>query len=381
MERKMTKDKINFNISAIIGNGFDIKILKGLGFKNDRLPTFVNFYIWLEKRHFDPTNLLLQEINKRKSAEDDIKSWTDLEDIIADLINSEQANEQSTIFRDIGIIKQQFTLFLNEIITSSDIIDIAQKYDQKKLGKATIESFYREITSRDKEGLKGLGEVWVKHYVHYHWHFLNLNYTTVLDNYFQFELDPHPFQYSDNNLTINSGEPSIGVSGPWTPQVKLSTSFYHPHGVQDVPGSMLLGTAGEKLEDGNGSNRTSKKDSDAWKYNKPYIGRLEEKYGYIIDNTNLFIIFGSSLGESDRYWWSSVIDKVISEDAAELIIYWYNIEGVTEADIINKIYKFGNNTDREVLREIFESRTRVILYSDQENERLQYGFLENDFPS
>jgi len=44
---------------------------------------------------------------------------------------------------------------------------------------------------------------------------------------------------------------------------------------------------------------------------------------YIIDNTNLFILFGVSLGDTDKKWWEKIANR-LQQDEARMIIFHYD---------------------------------------------------------
>ena len=46
----------------------------------------------------------------------------------------------------------------------------------------------------------------------------------------------------------------------------------------------------------------------------------------MFNETELFIIYGCSIGKSDNWWWSRIYKRLISENPAELIIYNYGNE-------------------------------------------------------
>ena len=69
----------------------------------------------------------------------------------------------------------------------------------------------------------------------------------------------------------------------------------------------------------------------------------------------MFIIYGCSIGESDKWWWSKIYDKV-SNNNAELIIYNYGSE---ERDVV--IDKFIRSCGLSTMgNEIFRDNVYVI---------------------
>lgn len=340
-------DDLDENITAIVGNGFDIALLKSIGGAPNQLTTFSSFYNWLTQRHFESSNLIFAELKKRK-LDGDVE-WDNVEKIIADTISDN--NGTSNVLNDVEIIRQQLSLFINEIVTPEKLIEISELSQKDTLGKQTFASFAADLSTP----LEGFSNRWKENHKRYHWKFFNLNYTSILENYFWIVLDPHPFKSSNNNFQMN---PIPGDN--WKPFVQLDFEFFHPHGFQNIPSSILLGS-GNLKNVGEGS----------WKYDKTYAGKITQKYEPFIKNTQLFIIFGTSLGESDEYWWNCILTKLMTDDECELIIYWYQFDNKSETDIIEKFIKVSG-INKEEIHESVEDRIRVILFSDEKP--LKYGF-------
>lgn len=58
------------------------------------------------------------------------------------------------------------------------------------------------------------------------------------------------------------------------------------------------------------------------RFNKSYWVQSNQKYKSYFDDVKLFIIYGTSIGETDNWWWRNVYNCLLSGNS-ELIIYFY----------------------------------------------------------
>lgn len=219
------------------------------------------------------------------------KNWADMEQIIEKIVKENPDDEKA--IGDITIMKQQFTLFLNEVVGPKDLIEISELSKQYKLGASTFSRFNGDIEDEGRS-LKKFHEIRPHHYVTYYWEFFNLNYTSIVENYFTIDLHPEPFYTSINNFTLQSNPLT---NSTWRPFVRLNFDFHHPHGEQNIYNSILIGSSFLNVER-----------QKSYRFEKDFFGRLDYKYSDYLEKTDLFIIFGSSLSISDYYWWEKIVD-------------------------------------------------------------------------
>lgn len=101
----------------------------------------------------------------------------------------------------------------------------------------------------------------------------------------------------------------------------MPIDIFHPHGIQDVPKFLLFGI----------ENKNYCKPKDPRRvFVKFYWAQCQTKYYDKFNETELFIIYGCSIGESDNWWWNRIFERLISENTAELIIYNYGNESEDE---------------------------------------------------
>ena len=127
----------------------------------------------------------------------------------------------------------------------------------------------------------------------------------------------------------------------------INTDIIHPHGQESIPRSLLFGSNCERFKDN--------KDLD--RFNKEYWARYDVKYSTLLKETELYIIYGSSIGESDSWWWTKICESL--KNGAELIVYSYKHE-FSSLDFVNKYVKIAD-------RKFVLSRIFVVDYNNAKN--------------
>ena len=202
----------------------------------------------------------------------------------------------------------------------------------------------------------------------YNFLFINFNYTSLLDNYLYLDktqFDPHPYNRSDRQTDFhpNPRGHNVPLPGPRTrcesqsfsAATYLATDIIHPHGTQSTPRSLLFG-----IDPREG-------DEDGRALSKPYWAQNEREYADLFPNTNLFIIFGTSLGSTDRWWWHNILATLQRQDAQQpdILIYWYDNIGETTPDSVKaRLIEASGFEVTDELRQAVNAHTRIILYDN-----------------
>lgn len=331
---KLSGDKEN-KIVVLVGNGFDIQILKHFKSTIDTsYPSFYNFLNWKYAAKVQ-NNVIIQKMKGDKELGKE--SWSDFENTIKEIIKREYETKEEIFDNEqyisaLSELQNCFTDFLNTIVTS----ELLSKVD--KLGKIfkapefggreslplnTMQSFIGDLTKKEREKLQF--KLKISHHNIIDFTFINFNYTPLFDNYITLDkkkFDPHGYKNSPNNF-----HPQLAFDG--TKQeiyTQLVTRIFHPHGYQHTPRSMLFGfdNPGQIISNYKGDLYTNKEVQDYVKYFlKPYWAENDRNYKKYLDEAELFIVFGHSIGDSDRYWWQSIAQNLIQRNS-ELIIYNYS---------------------------------------------------------
>lgn len=269
--------------------------------------------------------------------------------------------------------------------------DVLKKYlwDGDSRKPLTLISFQNFLGDLDEEEL---GSAKMKDEVDNHirdntrtvfnFHFINFNYTFLFDNYIyldQEQFTPKPYNRSNCNISFHPNPHGYN----WTEKSNRDTSHssllvthapIHPHGIQTVPRSILFGI---DAGDGGVTPETygSIEKHPEWKFAKPYWAQNTLKYGPLIEEADYFIIFGTSLGKTDRWWWESIGERIDNKnDNLEVFLYEWMENGVKDLGCKARENakeearkKFAKAAGCDDYKEVQE-KVRVVLY-DNETER------------
>lgn len=353
--------KAQHNIMALIGNGFDIQILKALDF--DKTTSYIDFYEWLqEKNTISSENLIFSNMKEEKQRGHEL--WSNFELGLLNLCIQRRTPENE-LYRDLIEIQSLFATYLNEIITATTLSSIGEVSSKNKLAVNTMGRFVADLDYEDYSRFRFYRET--NHYHLYNWLFVNFNYTTIFDNYIHLDkeqFEPHPYKYADRNFTFYPYDNKYKLrysTTKWSSY--LLTEIIHPHGMQSVPKSMIFGFD---------SNQGYQ---DSYTFAKPYWGQNNKKYHHLFPDTRLFIIYGHSLGETDKWWWQNIIQALLNTDA-ELIIYYYTPQDKThlhKTDIKNEFIDAACLEFSDEQKETLENKIFIVTFSET-TEKVAFAF-------
>lgn len=331
------------NIMVLVGNGFDIDLLQRYGTRQidgrNILTTYQDFFkesVLLKDKNNKViqdfiNSIFFKELKKRYKNQDG--NWADFESWLPEIINCYTIQELSD---GLNSLQSFFSYFL-DFVVNKDVKYIVNQMAQQGETSPAIKSlsyFLKDLSEEEYENLFFPQTTTYKDVFNYL--FVNFNFTSLLDNYiyldknaFDIHRDKHDirnFQFYPNpkpRSTIYGGEINntkwINEGTSWSSV--LHTQVIHPHGQQNIPRSLLFGAEfdidDEMLQD----NRKKSK------FNKEYWAQYSLEYEDLIDQTQLFIIYGSSIGESDKWWWKEICSRLTKSygnyPSAELIVYSY----------------------------------------------------------
>ncbi len=312
-------------IMVFIGNGFDISVLKKYG--KGITTSYDSFYSFFKYKYpGNNNNLLIAQMEKAK--EIGKENWSDFEAILDEKLYTLPRNEKEQVNKlneDLREIQQAFSRFLNDVIDNDIINNISEANDiivenNENCAKRLLKgSFLNDLSKEQYESMSFHNKFDNNENLKYI--FINFNYTSLLDNYLYLKkeiFDPNPFSTSNNNIVLNLNPNKFQHSGFPDPYMKLMPiDIFHPHGIQDVPKSLLFGVENKGYCHIRDYRRV---------FVKSLWAQCSPKYHDKFAATELFIIYGSSIGESDNWWWSRIYKRLTDEVPAELIIYNYGNE-------------------------------------------------------
>lgn len=358
---KVNDARRQHNIMVLVGNGFDIQALSDLKVRGDT--KYTSFYYFLKSRSFNTHNLIYAQMSELEA--DGAENWSDVEGAIDQL--NRAGTPVATITDAMHEIQSEFARFLDQLVTPSTL---AQLNDRTVAYKMTLASFVEflgdlvdpvEYSRMIFPASVDIGDI-------YNFLFINFNYTSLLDNYLYLDKTqfvPHPYIHSDRQTSFhpNPRGHNVTLLGPrmtcerqdFSAASYLATDILHPHGTQSTPRSLLFGI--DPRED----------DETARELSKPYWAQNERKYADLFPDTNLFIIFGTSLGSTDRWWWLNILSTLQRQDAQrpDILIYWYNDSGTaTPASVRDRLIEASGLPATDELLQAVTAHVRIILYDN-----------------
>lgn len=351
--------RAQYNVLALVGNGFDIQALSGLGSPSDT--RYESFYHYLKYRKFDSRNKIFECMEILRGIAD---NWSDIESAIGRLLTNDRVSP-SVIAADLKGVQREFSTFLDQVVTPEILTRLSDHAISNSSSMLSFTEFLGDIQDADEyynmrlPRRINIGDL-------FNFKFVNFNYTTLLDDFVyldQVQFDPHPYEWSDRNINFHPnphGHPSSDEYPDFRPErgsfymaSYLVSEVIHPHGIQYTPRSLLFG-----VDDA---------PKHARKLAKPYWAQNKVKYGPLFPETDLFIVFGCSLGETDRWWWRAIVDGLRANEQADLIIYWRRGADEVALTVEEMRQRFANaagySGDVEV-RDLLTKKARVVLYDD-----------------
>ena len=343
-----------YNVLALVGNGFDIQALTSLGSLTDT--RYESSYHFLKYRKFNPSNRILGRMESLRSS--GAEDWSDVERAIGELHLTDRVAPDA-IAADLKEVQREFANFLDGVATPDVLSQLGEAAVEHELTVFSFTEFLGDVAEANEyHKMKlptrlNIGDV-------FNFKFVNFNYTTLLDDFVyldQDQFEPHPYETSDRNITFRPnprGHEGARERAGFRMVSYLVSEVVHPHGIQSTPRSLLFGV--DEV-----SNRRARKLS------KPYWAQNNLKYGDLFSTTDVFIIFGCSLGETDRWWWRSIVDGLRQNEHADLILYWRRGSadtGLTAAGLRDKLASAAGFAAHDGVAELLEERVRVVLYDD-----------------
>ena len=325
------------NIMALFGNGVDIQLMEYL--KSPYRTSYQNFYNYLCYKNFDKDNIIFQKMTVDKKDNENnsnIKqNWSDFENSLIEIFNENNYINEARLTNDFNHFQVEFSNFLNDIITPNMLAQIGNDSSKSELAISSFQKFLADLDESNFRKLSFPSKLY--HYKLFNWEILNFNYTSMLDNILVLDkeqYDPHPWPHADRQISFAANPNNFTNDHcSWDSSTYFSsylmTNITHPHGYQNVPKSMLFGFDNEN-QITNVDNRNKAKN-----FLKPYWAQNDKKYKSYFNNTDLFILYGLSLGDSDFWWWNNILNSLLETDS-ELIIYNYNSNNESDSETINR---------------------------------------------
>lgn len=329
------------NILFMIGNGFDIN----LGMKT----SYSNFYEYYLSIPCDNNiiNKFKKDIDNPKN-----KKWSDLELALGKYsINIDNEDDYILIIEDINKNLKEYLASEN----NNYVIDVLTDFV-----KSELMNFVKYFSNKSKATYNS----YVKEECNKNYNFISFNYTNTLEKIFK--VTP-PLTVSNKN--INNKLYSIIIN-----------KIIHVHGT--LNDSMILGV-NDETQISNFLLRTNRVKEYLIKpeMNENSETLRDEECSKLISEANIVIIYGMSIGDTDKYWWEMLMKKFISDPEMIIVIVNYdeNYESVfkhlyiqKKRDIKEKLLKYVKNIDKNItVRQELEKRIIVELNTNMFNFKIK----------
>ncbi len=278
------------NITYIIGNGFDLCL--GL---NTRYSDFYDYY----QNQLSPS----EEVKQLKANIDRNKeNWADLELALGEYTpNFKDSNSATEVMKDLCDHLTEYLKLQSFLIPQSN-----EKIKEEMLRcMANPNEFFlpadrEQIRSYYSDRLPAHGKITI----------LSLNYTPSIERILDYK--------GNQPISIDSNDSWLGYGTKVHPVL-------HPH--HTLNGTIIVGLNDESQI----ANQTLLGDEKFKEYfikpacNKMLSFRTEDQCSDVINNSDLFVIFGSSLGATDKLWWQKIANRMVNSDSL-LLLFIYNRE-------------------------------------------------------
>ena len=300
-------------ITFLLGNGFDIQC----GLKT----SYLDFYKYILKKKYsidltkeidkEPAlkidNIIYSEIYKSK---DKIENWADLEFQLG-VFTKRLKKRLNELDQDVQKIANKFLNDfeilledLNDYLKSIQIQDdVKIKEDFSDVLYTTMNDFFYGVLQRENDELNN---ILVDNYSsHFNYRCISFNYTNTLKKVIQSCSEvsmPNRLNNSSHSHIFDKEIINVhGVIGRYltlglNDETQLATDFFDMSDLNDL-------IKPKSLEN-----------------NREYMRRDAEN---LIDNSDIIVIFGMSIGSTDKHWWEKIAYSLMNSKNKKLIIHLY----------------------------------------------------------
>lgn len=337
------------NITYIIGNGFDINL--GLKTRYD------DFYKWYAEQNREATLEVVKTfkseisdyINNMCQKKGAAIDWSDLELALGQYSENVPEDQFRTLLLDIADnLKAYLKIEYSNIHKGAFDIERFKSYLENPIADHFVESRRKILQIFQDQQTSGIDI-----------RIISFNYTNTIEDLLDFR----------GELSWQSKNDQ---------KVELKDIIHIHHCLFDE--NILVGVNDVKQI----SNEDYHDNLDICDvFVKPSANRILGNYvewvsESIIEDTDLFVLYGTSVGETDRFWWNKVANRLLkSEDSARMIWFVHNKNMTSHADLLypsvsrDVIPRFARlagvpNTSVETLeKRIFVTLSNKMFYFPQ----------------
>ena len=300
-------------ITFLLGNGFDIQC----GLKT----SYIDFYKYILKKKYSINltkeidkelalkidNIIYSEIYKSK---DNIETWADLEFQLGVFtkrlqkrlseLNQDVQKISNKFLNDFEILKEDLSEYLKSIQIQDDV-KISEDFSDILFD--TMNNFFDGVLSQEYDEIKRM--LVQNNNSNFNYHCISFNYTNSLQKIVQNSNERrrrNTFNSTSNDQIFFSSIVNVhGVTDNFltlglNDETQLATDFFDTTDLNDL-------IKPKSLEN-----------------NREYMRRDAEN---LIDKSDIIVIFGMSIGATDKHWWERIANILINSKNKKLIIHYY----------------------------------------------------------
>ena len=273
------------NITYIIGNGFD----RNLGLKT----SYTDFYKYYER--IDSPNDDVQSL-KNEIKKDENKLWSDLE-LALGQYTAKVSDPQTmiSIFEDLANNLTTYLVEVDKLVPPTN-----EKVKNSFLEDLTHPENYLERTDREK-----MQNFYTSMGADTEINIITLNYTQSIEKLLDYQ----------NDQPIKIPFPCFNRM-----QTNLKNIFHLHHALNDI---ILLGVNDETQI----VNEAFREDQTLLEFlikpeaNQSLKTGVDNDCTNIIQRTNLFVLFGASLGATDKMWWQLISEQLKGNPHVRMMLF------------------------------------------------------------
>lgn len=319
------------NITFFIGNGFDLAL--------DLKTRYLDFYkAYEEKKYSNIENGFAKAYIKTFSKDESLllkiisdpnmkTNWADFESkLCLEYINSITTKEQEERFiKDFYEFKDEFSSYL-EIQSNIILQDESVTKDGNRIHDITTRSicrFYEYLSESNKTLLKKYFDE--KPFVY---NIVSFNYTKTID-----------FILSKTKRINSKYEPGLFFT---------EGKIIDVHGTYDE--SLITGFGEiEKIQNKSILENDEIKNAIIKLEHNKVIGKMvTEKVCNLIDESDIIVIFGMSLGISDSNWWKKIIEKSKNSNMPIVYYYYHDIKPLENSRFGSEISRLKEKLSKDI---------------------------------
>lgn len=284
-------------ITFFIGNGYDINIGLKTGF-----PDFLKWYVAQPSKDEMITDF-------KKLIEGGIEYWSDLEITLGRKTLTYPLNTKNGFTAckyDLDVQLQKYLKEQNRLIQEPTVQDI-------DIFKKSIVKFPLYCSNAYRSDIQKIYNV--HGYEEYEYNVVDFNFTNTVDIFWD-KLPEDTFWHNIRYPQLLDGKPFRTVD--------KKGQLFHIHGT--LNNEMMTGV-GEPSQLANTIfQRTDIITSLCVKpiMNENCRNEVENNVSELIDKTDIFVIYGMSIGITDAKWWSGVVRRLLAEENSYLVIVNYD---------------------------------------------------------